>query len=196
MLAKRLMLDRLARVLVVVGVTGCNMDGAPRPTAKVDASDEEATPPTASVVVSVGARDGRPADRFTAKEAVFFTAFADSPLGNVDDARDYFFRVVDRRGEDVSRSDAACRRVRIGTSGRIDVYYANGDDACPHSSAADLTNRQGGVTVGLAPFGDADAILDGVARYELQLAPVDRFTGFHEPAFSASFELDLRVASK
>jgi hypothetical protein len=49
--------------------------------------------------------------------------------------------------------------------------------------------------VGLAPFGDAAAILDGVATYEVQLAPVERFTGFHDPTTVATFVLDLRVAA-
>lgn len=146
----------------------------------------------ARVRVSVGARDGQPHDRFTSRDDVFLRAFDDEPGGDVI-PRDYFFRVVDSSGHDVSRSDAACRRIRIDHRARIETLYANGDEPCPHVSALD---GNGGLTIGLAPFGDANAILEGVASYEVQLAPVERFSGFHEPTYAAAFVLDLRVASK
>jgi hypothetical protein len=188
----------LAAVTLLVAV-GCNTDGA-APEAKAppdvdaaEAADESDAPPR-HVAVSVGARDGAPHDRFSSKDEVFLTAFVTNEIGNPDSGRDHFFRVIDSSGLDVSRSDAACRRVRIGKTGQIETLYANGDEACPHSSAQDRTHGKGGVTVGLAPFGDANAILDGVATYEVQLAPVERFTGFQAPTYAASFVLDLRVA--
>lgn len=193
-------LERMKCVAVAIALFAgaCNTDG-PRRAAmpSADATDDDPAPTNvhAHIAVTVGARDGEPSERFASKEDVFMTAFVTDPL-STDVARDYFFRVVDGSGADVSRSDAACRRVRIGKTGRIEVLYANGDDACPHSSARDRTHGGSGVTVGLAPFGDAAAILDGVASYEVQLAPVERFTGFQDPTFAVQFVLDMQIAAR
>lgn len=182
----------LAAVVVLLA-TGCNTD-APVAPQKPDAPDEETATSPLRVRVSVGARDGEPLDHFSSKDDVFLTAFADEPGGDLV-PRDYFFRVVDSDGRDVSRSDAACRRVRIDHRGRIETLYANGDEPCLHLSSTDRTHGRGGVTVGLAPFGDANAILEGVASYEVQLAPVERFSGFQNPTYAAAFVLVMQVAS-
>lgn len=180
----------------LAAAAACDTSGA-RPSALVDTADAADEPPEpeapepahGKLDVVLATQEGAPKDTFRSKDEVFFTTTAVKPGG----VKDYFFRVIDSSGMDVSRSDLQCRRIRIGQTGRVEQIFTGivGQSACPHSTSVDRVHG-GGVSVGVAPFGDANAILDGVATYQIELVSVERFAGFEQPELVAGFVLDMR----
>jgi len=96
---------------------------------------------------------------------------------------DYYFAVFDPNGNQLSTDALACRRIRIGSNGMIEVAYLGqeGGAPCQHLMTADAN---GGVTVRLAPF-DASALSNnGNDLYVVRAAPVAGFDGRFTDAIS------------
>ena len=88
-------------------------------------------------------------DAFGAKDEAYVVS--ERQLG----AGDYFYRVTDAAGTQLSADAVACRRVHIDASGVIDLVYTGEDQglACQHPCQFAAS----GLTVQLAPFRDAAA---------------------------------------
>ncbi len=109
-------------------------------------------------------------DAFGAKDEAYVVSEGQLPGG------DYYFRVTDAAGQQLSADAVACRRVHIGADGLIDLVYtaeAQGA-ACQHPCRF----AGAGLTVQLAPFADS---ADG--EYRVDVARHRDFADAIEDAF-------------
>lgn len=109
------------------------------------------TPVDSNPGVHASRADGHRAilDAFGAKDAAYVVSDGQLPAG------DYFYRVTDAAGTELSADAATCRRVRVGADGVIDLVYTGESQgvACQHPCQFADT----GLTVQLAPYRDAAA---------------------------------------
>ena len=143
----------------------------------------------AELVVLIVTPDGEPArgDRFATKSAVFMITEVVGTNPTQIRTRELYFRVVDGEGSELSTSPLACRKIQVGTRGRIEQVPTGTAEgrACMHHVTGEPSSDQ--VAVGLAPFEDAAIGRDGLAAYSVELVPAERFEGFRYPAYVLSF---------
>lgn len=119
-------------------------------------ADVTAPPPTAASV-HVTHPDGHAQDQFARKDDAYVAA------DELPGARDYFFRVVDEQGTELSQDPAPCRKVHVDESGLFDLVYdaTDGDAACKHPCKfAD----DGGLALQLTPY---ESSASGTYRVEV-----------------------------
>ena len=132
------------------------------------------TPPPAPSPVHVTHADGQTGDRFARKDDAFVAA------GELPGARDYFFRVVDEQGSELSTDAVQCRKVHADEAGFFDLVYdaVDGGTACKHPCTfAD----DGGLTLQLAPYADAKA-----GTYRVEVSTSSDFADVVSRAFNVS----------
>ena len=109
-------------------------------------------------------------DAFHAKDDAYVVSEGQLPAG------DYFYRVTDAVGTQLSTDAASCRRVHVGADGVIDLVYTGADQgvACQHPCQFAAT----GLTVHLAPYADAPA-----GEYRVEVAQDGDFVDAIADAF-------------
>jgi hypothetical protein len=131
-------------------------------------------PVDANPPVHASRADGRRAilDAFDAKGEAYAVAEGDVAAG------DYFYRVTDANGIQLSQDNATCRRVHIGNSGTIDIAYDGEQNGAPCQHPCRFAVK-GGLTLQLVPFADTS---DG--SYRLEVAQDSDFAEVVAHAFS------------
>lgn len=109
--------------------------------------------------------DGRRAilDSFDAKDNAYVVVEGQLAAG------DYFYRVTDAAGAELSQDGLVCRRVHVGENGTIDIAYDGTENgaACQHPCKFAV---KGGLTLQLVPFDDGPS-----HTYRVELAQADDF---------------------
>jgi len=92
--------------------------------------------------------DGQAGDLFFQKDDAYVAA------DELPAARDYFFRVVDEQGSELSLDAVQCRKVHVDEAGVFDLVYdaTENGGACKHPC---MFSEGGGLALKLAPFDDA-----------------------------------------
>jgi hypothetical protein len=114
-------------------------------------------PPDTTAPVHVTSADGQAGEQFLRKDDAYVAA------DELPAARDYFFRVVDEHGADLSQDAVQCRRVHVDDAGVFDLVYdaTDGGTACKHPCKfAD----DGGLALKLTPYADSTS---GTYRVEV-----------------------------
>lgn len=122
--------------------------------------------------VHVSRADGHRAmlDAFGAKDDAYVVSEGQLAAG------DYYYRVTDAAGTQVSADAIACRRVHVGADGVIDIVYVGDDQGAPCQHPCQFAAT--GLTVKLAPFGDATG-----GEYRVEVAQQQDFADAIADAF-------------
>jgi hypothetical protein len=109
--------------------------------------------------------DGRRAilDAFDAKDSAYVVVEGQLAAG------DYFYRVTDAAGTQLSSDGLVCRHVHVGESGTIDISYDGIDNGAPCQHPCKFAVN-GGLTLQLVPFDDGPS-----HTYRVELAQADDF---------------------
>ncbi|HSN25574.1 MAG TPA: hypothetical protein VLT45_04790 [Kofleriaceae bacterium] len=107
-------------------------------------------------------------DAFGAKDEAYVVSEGQLPGG------DYYYRVTDAAGKQLSADAVACRRVHVGADGVIDLVYTSDGAPCQHPCRF----AGAGLTVQLAPFADA-----ATGEYRVEVAQDREFADAVADAF-------------
>ncbi len=120
--------------------------------------------------------DGRRAihDEFALKDQAYLTA------DGLDGTGDYYYRVTDGNGSQLSQDAIECRRIHVDPSGVIDLAYDGTDDgeACQHRCRFSV---DGGLTLQLMPYGDSPD-----ERFRVEVSQTEDFGVVVAHAFSVT----------
>lgn len=130
------------------------------------------TPPDTIAPVHVTRPDGHAVDELTRKDDAYVAA------GELPGARDYFFRVVDDQGAELSQDPARCRKVHVDEAGLFDLVYDATDGGLPCKHPCRFAD-DGGLALQLMPYADAPR---GV--YRVEVAPSADFADVVSRAFA------------
>jgi len=92
-------------------------------------------------------------------------------------AGDYFYRVTDAGGAELSSDGLLCRHVHVGDTGTIDIAYDGLENGAPCQHPCKFAVN-GGLTLQLVPFEDVPS-----QTYRVELAQADDFGDAMADAF-------------
>lgn len=131
-------------------------------------------PPDTTASVYVTLPDGQAHDQFARKDDAYVAA------DELPAARDYYFRVVDDQGGELSQDAVQCRKVHVDESGLFDLVYdaTDGGDACKHPCKF---TDDGGLALQLAPYAESSS-----GTYRVEVSASRDFKGVVSRAFNVS----------
>jgi hypothetical protein len=131
-------------------------------------------PPDTTTSVYVTLPDGQAHDQFVRKDDAYVAA------DELPAARDYFFRVVDDQGGELSQDAVQCRKVHVDESGLFDLVYDANADGTPCKHPCKFAD-DGGLALQLAPYADSTS-----GTYHVEVSASSDFKGAVARAFDVS----------
>jgi hypothetical protein len=131
-------------------------------------------PPDTTASVHVTLPDGQATEQVARKDDAYVAA------DELPGARDYFFRVVDEAGSELSQDPVQCRKVHVDESGLFDLVYdgSAAGTACKHPCTF---TDDGGLALQLAPYAGSSS-----GTYRVEVSPSSDFAAAVSRAFDVS----------
>jgi len=131
-------------------------------------------PPDTTASVHVTLPDGQAHDQFARKDDAYVAA-DELPAGH-----DYYFRVVDEEGSELSQDAVQCRKVHVDGSGLFDLVYDASDDGAPCKHPCKFGD-DGGLALQLAPYASTTS-----GTYHVEVSAKTDFAEVVSRAFNVS----------
>jgi hypothetical protein len=131
-------------------------------------------PPDTTASVHVTLPSGQAHDQFARKDDAYVAA------DELPAARDYYFRVVDEQGSELSQDAVQCRKVHVDEAGEFDLVYDASADGAPCKHPCEFDD-DGGLALKLAPYASSSS-----GTYHVEVSTKRDFADVVSRAFNVS----------